>query len=43
MKSKIKSGILLASLNTKDETTIIENKITRDHTEVMLRSFGANI
>ena len=41
--AQIKSGLLLASLNTKDETTIIENKITRDHTEKMLESFGANI
>ena len=41
--AQIKSGILLASLNTQGETKITENKITRDHTEVMLRSFGANI
>ena len=41
--AQIKSGILLASLNTKEETNITENKITRDHTEVMLKSFGANI
>ena len=41
--AQIKSGILLASLNTKGITTIIENKITRDHTESMLASFGAEI
>ena len=41
--AQIKSGILLASLNTKGETEIIENKVTRDHTEIMLESFGANI
>ncbi len=41
--AQIKSGILLASLNTKGETNITENKITRDHTEKMLGSFGANI
>ena len=41
--AQIKSGIMLASLNTKGQTTIIENKITRDHTESMLKSFGANI
>ncbi len=41
--AQIKSGLLLAALNTKGETKIIENKITRDHTEIMLRSFGANI
>ena len=41
--AQIKSGLLLASLNTKGEIRIIENKITRDHTEKMLESFGANI
>ncbi len=41
--AQIKSGILLASLNTQGETIIIENKVTRDHTEIMLKSFGANI
>ncbi len=41
--AQIKSGLLLASLNTKGETSITENKITRDHTETMLKSFGANI
>ena len=41
--AQIKSGLLLASLNTKGETIITENKITRDHTEIMLESFGANI
>ena len=41
--AQIKSGLLLASLNTKGKTIISENKITRDHTETMLKSFGANI
>ena len=41
--AQIKSGLLLAALNTKGETSIIENKVTRDHTEIMLESFGANI
>ena len=41
--AQIKSGVLLASLNTKGETKITENKVTRDHTEIMLESFGANI
>ena len=41
--AQIKSGILLASLNTQGETQIIENKITRDHTEIMLEAFGADI
>ncbi len=41
--AQIKSGILLACLNIRGETNIIENRITRDHTETMLESFGANI
>ena len=41
--AQIKSGLLLASLNILGETNITEYKITRDHTEVMLSSFGANI
>ena len=39
--AQIKSGILLASLNTKGTTIITENKVTRNHTEIMLKSFGA--
>ena len=41
--AQIKSGIILASLNTKGATKIIEQNITRDHTEIMLKSFGADI
>ena len=41
--AQIKSGLLLASLNTEGETIINELKTTRDHTETMLKSFGANI
>ncbi len=41
--AQIKSGIMLASLNANGETNITENKITRDHTETMLKSFGAKI
>ena len=41
--AQIKSGLLLASLNTSGETNITENKITRDHTEIMLKSFGADL
>ena len=41
--AQIKSGLLLASLNTEGETIINEFKTTRDHTETMLESFGANI
>tara|TARA_B100000989_G_scaffold283148_1_gene248815 strand:- start:3911 stop:5209 length:1299 start_codon:yes stop_codon:yes gene_type:complete len=41
--AQIKSGLLLASLNTSGETSITENRITRDHTETMLEAFDANI
>ena len=41
--AQIKSGILLAALNINGETEITESKITRDHTEIMLESFGAKI
>ncbi len=41
--AQIKSGLILAALNTKGKTRIIENSVTRDHTEIMLESFGADI
>ena len=41
--AQVKSGLILAALNTTNKTTIIENFITRDHTEIMLNSFGADI
>lgn len=41
--AQIKSGILLASLNTSGTTKIIEHNVTRDHTEIMLKSFNADI
>ncbi len=41
--AQIKSGVILAALNTPGTTEIIENKITRDHTEIMLEDFGAEI
>ena len=41
--AQIKSGIILAALNTEGITEIIEADITRNHTEIMLKSFGANI
>ena len=39
----MKSAVLLAGLNTKGVTTVIEPIATRDHTERMLTSFGAKI
>lgn len=41
--AQVKSAILLAGLNTDGETTVIEPELTRDHTELMLKSFGADI
>ena len=41
--AQVKSAILLASLYSKGITNIIEDKITRDHTERMLKYFSANI
>ena len=41
--AQIKSGLILAALNTKGTSYINERHITRDHTEIMLESFGADI
>ncbi len=41
--AQVKSAVLLAALNTPGTTTVTEREATRDHTENMLRSFGASI
>jgi 3-phosphoshikimate 1-carboxyvinyltransferase len=41
--AQVKSAILLAGLNTAGETTVIEPEPTRDHTERLLRHFGAEV
>ena len=41
--AQIKSALLFAFLNTNGKSTITESKITRDHTEIMLKAFGADI
>ncbi|MBL0848792.1 MAG: 3-phosphoshikimate 1-carboxyvinyltransferase [Candidatus Liberibacter ctenarytainae] len=41
--AQVKSAILLAGLNTPGITTVIEPVKTRDHTEIMLKEFGANV
>ncbi|WP_420564314.1 3-phosphoshikimate 1-carboxyvinyltransferase [Thalassobaculum sp.] len=41
--AQVKSAILLAGLAAPGETTVIEPKRTRDHTETMLRHFGAEV
>ena len=41
--AQIKSAVLLAGLNTPGETVVVEPSPTRDHTERMLRHFGASV
>lgn len=41
--AQVKSAILLAGLTSPGEVTIIEPEATRDHTENMLRAFGAKL
>jgi 3-phosphoshikimate 1-carboxyvinyltransferase len=41
--AQVKSSILLAGLNAPGETSVIEPEATRDHTELMLRHFGADL
>ncbi|WP_425416111.1 3-phosphoshikimate 1-carboxyvinyltransferase [Oricola indica] len=41
--AQVKSAVLLAGLNTPGLTTVVEPVATRDHTENMLRAFGAQI
>lgn len=41
--AQVKSAVLLAGLNTPGVTTVVEPVMTRDHTEKMLKGFGANL
>ncbi len=41
--AQVKSAVLLAGLNAPGITTVIEPVMTRDHTERMLRAFGAEL
>lgn len=41
--AQVKSAVLLAGLNTPGRTVVRETKATRDHTETMLRAFGADL
>lgn len=41
--AQVKSAVLLAGLNTTGTTTVIEREATRDHTELMLKGFGARL
>lgn len=41
--AQVKSAILLAGLNARGTTTVIESHPTRDHSENMLRHFGVKV
>ncbi len=41
--AQLKSAILLAGLSAPGETTVIEAEATRDHTEQLLKHFGAKL
>ncbi len=41
--AQVKSSVLLASLYADGETVVIEDMPSRDHTEIMLNYFGADI
>lgn len=41
--AQIKSAVLLAGLNARGVTTVIEAEASRDHTERMLAHFGADV
>lgn len=41
--AQVKSAVLLAGLNAPGETVVIEKEPTRDHTERMLKGFGARL
>ncbi|NND19462.1 MAG: 3-phosphoshikimate 1-carboxyvinyltransferase [Silicimonas sp.] len=41
--AQVKSAVLLAGLNAPGETVVIEGEATRDHTERMLKGFGADV
>jgi 3-phosphoshikimate 1-carboxyvinyltransferase len=41
--AQLKSAVLLAGLSAPGETTVIEAEATRDHTEKLLKHFGAKL
>ncbi|HVV92550.1 MAG TPA: 3-phosphoshikimate 1-carboxyvinyltransferase [Hyphomicrobiales bacterium] len=41
--AQVKSAVLLAGLNAPGDTTVVERAATRDHTESLLRLFGASV
>ncbi len=41
--AQVKSAVLLAGLNTPGRTVVVERHATRDHSERLLRGFGAEV
>jgi 3-phosphoshikimate 1-carboxyvinyltransferase len=41
--AQVKSALLLAALNAPGRSRIVQRELTRDHTERMLRAFGAQV
>ena len=41
--AQVKSAVMLAGLYADGETTVVEPAVTRDHTERMMQSFGADV
>lgn len=41
--AQVKSAILLAGLYAEGETSVIEPSVSRNHTEIMLKAFGADV
>ena len=41
--AQVKSAVLLAGLNAPGVTSVFESRSTRDHTETLLRHFGAEV
>jgi 3-phosphoshikimate 1-carboxyvinyltransferase len=41
--AQVKSAVLIAGLHAAGKTTVVEREPTRDHTERMLRHFGATV
>jgi 3-phosphoshikimate 1-carboxyvinyltransferase len=41
--AQVKSCVLLAGLHSRGNTSVLEREVTRDHTERMLRWFGAEV
>ncbi|HWU26904.1 MAG TPA: 3-phosphoshikimate 1-carboxyvinyltransferase, partial [Rhizomicrobium sp.] len=41
--AQVKSALILAALNAAGRSRIVQRALTRDHTELMLKAFGADI